>query len=82
MASPELITCENYGSRESHKAFLDCLKSLAEPEKKIAVQDELFRIRAEQTYKEVRQRQLFTIVRTKESAIPNTLQQLEKHFNL
>jgi len=44
MASPELITCENYGSRDSHKAFLDCLKSLKEPEKKIAVQNELFKI--------------------------------------
>jgi len=82
MASPELITCENYGKRESHKAFLDCLKSLKEPEKKIAVQDELFRIRAEQTYEEVRQNKLFTTIRTEESTIENTLQLLEKHFGL
>jgi len=34
LASPELITCENYGARDSHKAFLDCLKSLKEPDKK------------------------------------------------
>jgi len=82
MASPELITCENYGSRDSHKAFLVCLKALKESEKKIAVQDELFRIRAEQTYEEVRQRKLFTIVRTEESTIENTLQLLEQHFRL
>jgi len=82
MASPELITCENYGSRDSHKAFLDCLKSLKEPEKKIAIQDELFRIRAERTYKEVYQKQLFTIIRTKDSAVENTLQLLEQHFSL
>jgi len=82
MTKPELITCENYGSRDSHKAFLDCLKSLKEPEKKIAVQDELFRVRAEQTYDEVKQHNLFSIVRTEESTIENTLLLLEKHFNL
>ena len=82
MASPELITCENYGSRDSHKAFLDCLKSLKEPEKKIAVQDELFRIRAEHTFEEVRQNELFTIVRTEESTVENALELLEKHFGL
>lgn len=82
LASPELITCENYGKRDSHKAFLDCLNALKEPEKKIAVQDELFRLRAELTYEEARQRQLFTIVRTEESAIEDTRQKLEEHFLL
>jgi len=82
MAIPELITCENYGIRDSHKTFLDCLKSLNEPDKKIGVQDELFRIRAEQTYKEVQQYNLFSIVRTKESIIADSLKILENHFNL
>ena len=82
LAAPELINCENYGARESHKAFLDCLKSLKEPEKKIAVQDELFRIRAEQTYAEAREHNLFTIARTQESTVENTLRLLENHFGL
>jgi len=56
--------------------------SLQDPEKKIAVQDELFRIRAEQTYEEVRQHGLFSIVRTNESTVEGTLQLLEGHFGL
>jgi adenylate kinase family enzyme len=82
MTSPELITCENYGKRESHKAFLDMLKSLKEPEKKIAVQDVMFRIRAEEAYEQVRQFNLFNIVRTEESTIEGMLISLEKHFML
>ena len=82
MAEPKLITCENYGNRDSHKAFLDMLKSLKEPEKKIAVQDELFRIRAEQTYEDVRKHNLFSTVRTENSTIENTLEMLETHFAL
>ena len=78
----ELVNCENYGKRESHKAFLDCILSLKESEKKIAVQDELFRISTKKTYEEVRQYNLFNIIRTEESTIDYTLQMLEKHFEL
>jgi len=82
LAATELINCENYGKRESHKAFLDCLLSLKESEKKIAVQDELFRISAEKAYEETRQHNLFSIVRTEESTPEQTLVILEKHFGL
>lgn len=82
LASPELVTCENYGKRESHKAFLDCLLSLKEPEKKIAVQDELFRIGVEEIYEDVRKYNFFNIVRTEESTVDNTLKMLENHFCL
>lgn len=47
LADPELVTCENYGKREDHREFLECLMSLKEPQKKIATQDELFRINVE-----------------------------------
>ena len=82
LASPELVNCENYGKRDDRKEFLECILSLKEPEKKIAVQDELFRINVEKTYEDVRKYQLFNIVRTEESTIENTLTQLEKHFCL
>ena len=82
LASPELVTCENYGKREDHKEFLDCIMSLKDPEKKIATQDELFRIGVLKTFEEVRQHNLFSIVRTEESTVENTLKVLEEHFNL
>ena len=82
LASPELVTCENYGRREDHREFLECILSLREPEKKIAVQDELFRIKVEEIYKEAQKYNLFTIIRTNDSTVENTLSLLEKHFVL
>ena len=80
LAAPELVTCENYGKRDDHKEFLECILSLKDPEKKIAVQDELFRIGVEQAYADVRDYRLFSIVRTEDSTIEKTLELLEKHF--
>ena len=82
LASPKLVTCESYGKRDDHKEFLECIMSLKNPEKKIAVQDELFRIGVEKIYEDVRKYNLFSIVRTEESTIENTLKMLEKHFML
>ncbi|MDR2686930.1 MAG: hypothetical protein LBB75_04200 [Oscillospiraceae bacterium] len=82
LTSPALVTCENYGKRDDHREFLECILSLKEPEKKIAVQDELFRIGVEKTYEEVRRHRLFSIVRTSESTVENTLRLLEEHFML
>jgi len=82
LTSPELVTCENYGKRDDHREFLECILSLNEPEKKIAVQDELLRIEVEKTFAEVHKYNLFSIVRTQESTIENTIVLLEKHFNL
>jgi len=56
--------------------------SLNEPEKKMAKQDEVFRIEAERIYREVRKHNLFSIVRTEESTVEETLKLLEEHFNL
>ena len=82
LASPELVTCENYGNREDHREFLECILSLSEPEKKVAVQDELFRIGVEKMYADARKYNLFTIVRNGESTVENTLKLIEEHFAL
>ena len=82
IVSQELATCENYGSREDHKEFLECIMSLEEPEKKIAVQDELFRVNIEKTLEEVRKYNLFSHFRTEKSTVENTLSIIEKHFGL
>jgi len=82
LAPPELVTCAYYGSRADHKDFLDCILSLKEPEKKIAVQDELFRIGVEKVFAQVREHNLFSIVRGGESTAEGTLKLLEEHFNL
>ena len=82
LAAPELVTCENYGKRDDHKEFLDCIKSLKEPDKKIAVQDELFRIGVEKLYTQVKEYNLFSIIRNDESTVEKTLTLLEGHFVL
>lgn len=82
LASPELVTCENYGRREDHKEFLDCIMSLKNPKEKIATQDELFRIQVEKAFEEVREHNLFSIVRTEKSTVETTLKILESHFDL
>ena len=82
MAPPHMVTCAQYGAREDHKEFLDCLLSLKEPEKKIAVQDELFRLDVERIFDEVRQYGLFSVVREPDSTVEHTIQLLEQHFAL
>jgi len=82
LAAPELLNCRNYGAREDHRDFLECPLSLKEPEKKIAVQDELFRITGEKIKAEAEEYGLFTLVRSDSSTVENTLAQLEKHFGL
>lgn len=82
LASPSLVTTINYGSRNDHKNYLDWIMSLNEPEKKIAKQDEVFRISTERTFEEVKNHNLFNIVRTEQTTIEETLKLLEEHFML
>lgn len=82
LASPSLVTTINYGSRDDHKSYLDWIMSLNEPEKKIAKQDEVFRLDAEKTFEEAKRHNLFQIVRSEESTVENTLKLLEEHFGL
>jgi len=80
LAVPELVTCEKYGEREDHREFLDCILSLKEPEKKIATQNELFRIGIEKMHEEVHKFSLFYIIHNSESTVGNTVKMLEEHF--
>jgi len=82
LTAPHLATTENYGSRDDHKDFYNWILSLNEPEKKMAKQDEIFKIYAERNFVEARKCNLFTIIRTEESTIENTLKLLEQHFGL
>ena len=82
LAPPEYVTCEKYGARADHKEFLDCIMSLKEPEKKIATQNELFRIGVEKISADVSEYNLFKIVRNDESTPEKTLKLLEEHFKL
>jgi len=82
LALPELVTCEYYGQREDHREFAECILSLKEPEKKIATQNELFRIGVERVYDEVHQYSLFSIIRDHESTVEKTMKMLEAHFGL
>jgi len=82
LAPPELVTCANYGQREDHREFLECIMALKEPDKKIKTQNELFRINAEKVFADVKKYNLFGIVRNEENTIEKTLSMLEKHFNL
>lgn len=82
LATPDMVTCADYGKREDHREFLECILSQKEPEKKIAVQDELFRIGVEKIFADVKEYGLFNIVRDGNSTVEGTLKQLEAHFGL
>ena len=82
LTSPDLVTTVNYGSRDDHKSYLEWIMSLNESEKKIAKQDELFRLGVDKMFEEVRKYNLFSIIRNKDSTVENTLKVLEEHFRL
>ena len=82
LALPELVNCENYGNRDDHRDWLEMIMLHEDSDKKIAEENELFRIRTEQAFVEAEKSGLFTTVRTKKSTVENTLTILEKHFGL
>lgn len=82
LASPELVSAVNYGNREDHKDWLEWVMSFKEHEKIMKLEDESARITTERIFDEVEKSKLFSIVRTKESTVANTLKILEKHFCL
>ena len=82
LTAPHLVTFTNYGSRDDHKDHYEWLMSLNESEKKMAKQDEIFKINTERTFEEARKYNLFSIVRTEKSTIDGTLELLEEHFML
>jgi adenylate kinase family enzyme len=82
LALPELVNCENYGNRDDHRDWLEWIMSQKDYEIKIKQENELFRAQTEQTIKEAEKSKLFSIIRTNESTVENTLKILEKHFGL
>jgi adenylate kinase family enzyme len=82
LLAPGELIIRDYYDREDHKDFTDCIKSLKDPDKKFATQNELFRIGAEKRLEEVQKHKLFYLMRTEESTVENTLKQLEEHFRI
>jgi len=82
LTAPHLVTFANYGSRDDHKDHYEWIMSLNEPEKKVSKQDEIFKIETERIFDETRKHNLFSIVRTEDSTIEETLKLLEEHFEL
>jgi hypothetical protein len=56
--------------------------SLSNPEKKLATQNELFRIGADEFYADVKRLGFYSIERSENSTVEGTLKLLEKHFGL
>jgi adenylate kinase family enzyme len=81
LAPGELII-RDYYQRDDHMGFTKAIQSLENPEQKFEVQNELFRIGAREIAEKAEAYGLFSIMRTEESTIENTLRLLEKHFNL
>ena len=81
LAPGELIV-RDYYQRDDHIDFTNCIQSLKDPEKKFETQNELFRIGAKEMFEKAEKYKLFSIIRTEESTVENTLSLLEKHFGL
>ena len=81
LAPGELIV-RDYYRREDHKDFTDMLNSLKDPAKKFETQNELFRIGAREMAEKAEKYGLFTVVRTEQSTVEDTLRMLERHFGL
>ena len=81
LATGELII-RDYYQRDDHIDFTRAIQSLENSEQKFEVQNELFRIGAREMAEKAEKYGLFSIMRTEESTVENTLCLLEKHFNL
>jgi hypothetical protein len=82
LLAPGELIIRDYYARDDHRDFTECIQSLKNPEKKFETQNELFRIGAKRIFEDAGRYNLFTIVRSEESTVENTLRLLEKHFKL
>ncbi|MCL2592057.1 MAG: AAA family ATPase [Defluviitaleaceae bacterium] len=82
LLAPVELIINDYYQREDHIDFTNCIKSLKNPEKKFETQNELFRIGANEMAEKAKKHNLFSIMRSEESTINNTLKMIEKHFCL
>jgi adenylate kinase family enzyme len=82
LLAPGQLIIRDYYERDDHIAFTKAIQALDNPEQKFAVQNELFRIHAEEEAKKAEKHNLFSIIRSEESTVENTLKLLEGHFCL
>ncbi|MCL2772521.1 MAG: hypothetical protein FWD71_04145 [Oscillospiraceae bacterium] len=81
LAPGELIVRDNY-VRDDHRDRIERIQSLKDSEKKFETQYELMRIRAKEMAEQAKKYNLFSIMRSEESTVEDTLRLLEKHFCL
>ena len=82
LLAPGELIIQDYYNRKEHLNFTNCIKSLKEPNKKFATQNELFEIGAIKEAEKAKKYKLFSIMRSKTSTIDGTLKLLEGHFGL
>jgi len=82
LLAPGELIIRDYYQREDHIDFTNCIKSLKDPEKKFETQNELIKIDAEEMKKKAKKYNFFSIMRSEESTVENTLMMLENHFGL
>jgi hypothetical protein len=80
LLAPAELTIRDYYRREDHREFIECIMSLSNPEKKLATQNELFRIGADEIYADVKRLGFYSIERSENSTVEGTMGLLEKHF--
>jgi len=82
LLAPGEVIIRDYYQRDDHMDFTRAIQSLENPEQKFEVQNELFRIHAKEEAEKAIKHNLFSIMRSEESTVENTLLLLEKHFCL
>lgn len=82
LLAPGDLIVRDYYDREEHMNFTNCLKSLKDPDIKFAAQNELFRIGAIEEAEKAKKYGLFSIMRSEESTVSETLKLLEDYFGL
>ena len=82
LLAPADLIIRDYYQREDHIDFTRAIQSLENSEQKFEVQNVLFRIGAKEMADKARKHNLFTLIRSEESTVINTLALLEKHFGL
>jgi len=82
LLAPGELIIRDYYTRDDHKEFTECIKSLKDPEKKFKTQNELFKIQAKEMAEDAKKYNLFSIMRNEFSTVESTLKILEEHFKL
>ncbi len=81
IASPQLVL-EDYYDRDGHRDILACIKGLPEGDAALANCNKVLAYGTEQCVNQVKDSGVFYIERTRQSAVADTLRQLEAHFGL